>query len=194
MKAPVGANGRFLASFKMGLKPGKYTLRTGALDLKGNKGSVVSVPIDVPDFSQVTTAADGSTKPQLTGTVLVLKDIKDSPASAPEDPADPFAAFRLPTARARPRSHGDLHKTDAVLFFFQIYDLQVDPATGKANGSVQLKLMKEGGALVNSSSATPIETAVFAPGRPGPAGQLPAGQVRRAGRGDRQDLAEDDHR
>ena len=177
MNAPVGANGRFLASFKMGLKPGKYTLRTGALDLKGNKGSVVSVPIEVPDFSQVTTAADGSTKPQLTGTVLVLKDIKDSPPNAPEDPADPFAAFRLSTARLIPVLTANLHKTDAVLFFFQIYDLQVDPATGKANGSVRLKLMKEGGALVNSSSETPIFTAVFTTGiGPVPLASFPPGK------------------
>ncbi len=84
------------------------------------------MPIDLPDFSQVTAAADGSTKPQLTGTVLVVKDIKDSPATAPEDPADPFAAFKLPTARLIPVLTANLHKTDAVLFFFQIYDLQVE--------------------------------------------------------------------
>ena len=164
VNAPVGANGRFLASFKMGLKPGKYTLRTGALDLKGAKASTVSVPIEVPDFSQVTTAADGSTKPQPTGTVLVLKDIKESAPNAPEDPADPFAAFRLSTARLIPVFTASLHKSDSVIFFFQLYDLQVDPATGRANGSVRLKLMKEGGAVVNSSSETPVWTAVFSTG------------------------------
>ncbi|HXY39586.1 MAG TPA: hypothetical protein VEQ10_07950, partial [Vicinamibacteria bacterium] len=176
VNAPVGANGRFLASFKMGLKPGKYTLRTGALDPRGNKASVVSAPIEVPDFSQVATAADGSTKPQLSGTLLVLKDIKESAPSAPEDPADPFAAFRLTTARLIPVFTASLHKGDSVIFFFQLYDLQVDP-TGKANGSVRLKLMKEGGSLLNSSGETPIFTSVFSTGiGPVPLAGFPPGK------------------
>jgi GWxTD domain-containing protein len=163
-KVTVAANGRFLASFKMGLKPGTYTLRTAALVLEGNKGSVVTTPIEVPDFSQVTVAADGSTKPRLTGTVLVLKDVKEVAPGAPVDAADPFAAFQLNTTRLVPVLASALHKSDAVTFFFQLYDLQLDPATGKANGSVRLKLAKEGGAPLHSSSETPVQTAVFSTG------------------------------
>ena len=54
----------------------------------------------------------------------------------------------------------------------------VDPATGKANGSVRLKLMKEGGALVNSSSETPVQTAAFSTGvGPVPLASFPPGML-----------------
>ena len=49
------------------------------------------------------------------------------------------------------------------MFFFQLYDLQVDAATGQANGSVRLKLLREG-ALLNSSKETPVQTSVFSTG------------------------------
>jgi hypothetical protein len=93
-----------------------------------------------------------------------LKDIKEVAANAPADAADPFAAFQLNTTRLIPVWASALHKSDAVMFFFQLYDLQLDAATGKANGSVRLKLAKEGGALLHSSSETPIQTAVFSTG------------------------------
>jgi hypothetical protein len=54
-----------------------------------------------------------------------------------------------------------LHKSDSVTFFFQLYDLQVDAATGKANGGVRLKLAKADGAPLQSSGETAIQTAVF---------------------------------
>ena len=42
--APVGADGAFLAGFKLALRPGKYTLKAGAVDTKGGKGSLTSTP------------------------------------------------------------------------------------------------------------------------------------------------------
>ncbi len=157
VKAPV-ANGRFLASFGLGLKPGKYALNAAVLEVKGNKGSLVSTPIDVPDFAQV--SGEGGRKPQLTGTVLVLRDVQQAAANAPADPADPFAAFQVGPMRLVPVFASSLHKTDTVTFFFQVYDLQVDQA-GKANGSVRLKLAKESGETLQTLPETPIQTAVF---------------------------------
>jgi GWxTD domain-containing protein len=162
VKSPVAADGRFLASFKMGLKPGPYKLQAGALHLKGNKGSVTSTTIDVPDFSG--TSTDGSARPQLTGTILVLKDIKEVAPNAPPTPTDPFAAFQLNTTRLVPVFAASLHKSDAVTFFFQLYGLQADAATGRADGTVRLKLAKDDGALLHSSGETPIQTAVFSTG------------------------------
>ena len=48
--APVGSDGAFLAGFKLALRPGKYTLKAGAVDAKGGKGSLSSTPIAVPDL------------------------------------------------------------------------------------------------------------------------------------------------
>jgi len=147
VKAPV-ANGRFLASFGLGLKPGKHSLNAAVLEAKGDKGSVVSTPIDVPDFAQAS------------GTVLVLRDVQQAAANAPADPADPFAAFEMGPMRLVPAFASSLHKADSVTFFFQVYGLQVD-AAGKANGSVRLKLAKESGETLQTLPETPIQTALF---------------------------------
>jgi GWxTD domain-containing protein len=159
VNAPV-ANGRFLASFGLGLKPGKHTLNAAVLEAKVNKGSVVSTPIDVPDFGQAAGASEGGRKAQPSATILVVKDVQPAAANAPADPADPFAAFRMGPMRLVPVFASSLHTADTVTFFFQVYDLQVDGA-GKANGSVRLKLAREGGETLQTLPETPIQTAVF---------------------------------
>jgi GWxTD domain-containing protein len=160
MKVPVAANGRFLASFRLRLEPGQYTLHAGALDLRGDKGSVVSTPIDVPEFGHATAATEGGTKPGLAGTVLVVKDIEQVAANAPADAADPLAAFRLNTTQLIPVFTASLRKSDSVMFFFQLYGLHLD-ATGRANGSVRLKLTKEGAGPLHTSGETPFQAADF---------------------------------
>ena len=159
--APVGADGKFLAGFKLVLKPGKYTLRAGAVEVKGSKASLASMPIEVPDFSQVQTAADGTTQPLVTGTILVLRKIEDLSPGAAEDPADPFAAFRLTTARLIPVFASQLRRTDSVSFFFQLYDFQVDPATSKASGTARLRLLREGKGQITTSADNAIDTPIF---------------------------------
>jgi GWxTD domain-containing protein len=157
MNAPVGPDGKFLGSVKMGLRPGKYTLRVGAVDVKGGKAALTEAPIEVPSYSQVQTGADGTTKPLLSGTVLVLRGIQEGGG---EDPSDPFNAYRLSAAQLIPVFASELRKTDTVSFFFQVYDLQTD-AAGKANGTARLKVMAEGKGLITGSGETPIDTPVF---------------------------------
>ncbi len=156
-EAPI-SSGKFLATFKMGAKPGKCTLRTAVYATNTKKGSALSLPIEVPDFAQVETAADGSTRPVLSGTVVIVREMQPVAENAPEDPADPFAAFRLTSVRVIPLMPSDLHKTDSVSFFFQVYDLQVDPATKKARGTARVRLVKEGKGQITSSEETAIDT------------------------------------
>ncbi|MFN8095516.1 MAG: GWxTD domain-containing protein [Vicinamibacteria bacterium] len=158
VKAPV-ASGRFLASFGLGLKPGKHSLNAAVLDATGKKGSVVSTPIEVPDFGQAA-ASDGGHDAPPSATILVVKDIQQAAANAPADPADAFAAFQMGPMRLVPVFASSLHKTDAVTFFFQVYGLKVDGA-GKADGSVRLKLAKESGEALQTLPETPIQTALF---------------------------------
>jgi GWxTD domain-containing protein len=160
VNAPVGEDGRFLASFKMGLKPGRYELKAGAVDVKSSKASLATTPIEVPDFSQEQTAADGSEKPVMSGTVIVVRQIEDVPANAPEDPADPFGAFRLSNARMIPVFPSQLRPSDTVSFFYQVYDLQVD-AGGKANGTARLRILSPTRGVVTGSAETPIETSPY---------------------------------
>jgi GWxTD domain-containing protein len=177
MTVPVGADGAFLASFKLGLRPGKYTLKAGAVDVKGGKASLVTIPIEVPDFAKVETASDGTvTKVPSAGSVLVVRTIEELPGGT-SNPEHPFSAFELGTVRLIPTFGGAARKTEQVEFFYQVYDLKVDPATGKADANAFVSILKDGkGAVARApvnhietefagSSVGPISLANFEPGK-----------------------------
>jgi GWxTD domain-containing protein len=133
--AELQPDGSFLASYRMGLKPGKYTMHAGALDEKTGKGALASIPIDVPNLNRGELSM---------ATLLILKDVQDMPENAPEDRENPFSAFILGRARLVPRFGTKFAKSDALSFFYQVYDLKVDEATGKASGVAILTLLKDG--------------------------------------------------
>ncbi len=161
MDVPVDADGRFLASFKMGLKPGKHELKVAAVDNGSGKASVASLPIEVPDFGRVQTGADGSIKPLISASVMVISRIEELKGNAPDDPADPFWAYRLGSeVQMIPILKSDLRRSDTVSFFYQVYDLQVD-STGKANGTARLQIMLEGKGLITGSPMTEMTTPTF---------------------------------
>jgi hypothetical protein len=156
MVLPVGADGSFLASFKLGLKPGKYTLKAGAVDVKGGKAALASVPVEVPDFSKVETAPDGAVaKVVSASSIFVVRGIED--VTAP-DPQHPFAAFELGKVRLVPTFGGRASKAEQVEFFYQVYDLKLDPATGKADAVALLSVLKDGKTPVAKAPANQIET------------------------------------
>ncbi len=158
--APVGADGAFLASFKLALRPGKYTLKVGAVEPKSGKGSLASIPIEVPDFSKVDTAADGTTAPVPTaGTLLFVSKVDDLPPGTKEDPSHPFAAFELGTMRLHPFFGSSFTKSDELNIVFQVYDLSVDKTTGKANATATLSILKDGTTPV-AKLDQPIEGAI----------------------------------
>jgi GWxTD domain-containing protein len=157
MNAPVGADGAFVGSFKMGLKPGRYTLKAGAVDLKGGKASLASTPIEVPNLAKVEPAADGSAQPvPSAASVILLRDVEEIAPGAAVDPAHPFAAYSLPQARLIPLFGTTLHKADQLSIFYQVYDLTVGPA-GKADGLAILSILKDGKAPV-ARTQNPIDT------------------------------------
>ena len=156
--APVAADGAFLGSFKLGLKPGKYTLKAGAVDLKSGKGSLATLPIEVPDFSKVESGADGSSHPVVSAAQpLLVRDIEELPAGTNPDPAHPFAAFTLGMARLIPYFGTTFHKADSISIFFQVYDLSTD-LNGKADGLATISILK--GTAPVASARNPITTAV----------------------------------
>jgi GWxTD domain-containing protein len=145
MNVPVGPDGRFLASFKLPLRPGKYTLKAAAVDTKSGKGSLASLPVEVPDLAQVETAPDGSVKNlPSAGSVLFVGEIDDIPPGGKDDPAHPFAAFALGTMRLHALFGSTFAKADQVHIVYQVYDLSVDGATGKANATATLTILKDG--------------------------------------------------
>jgi len=161
MTIPVGADGAFIGSFKLLLKPGKYTLKAGAIDPKSGKGSLVSMPSEAPDFSKVETAADGSTHPVPTAApLLIVRDIEDLPAGTNPDPAHPYAAFMLGTARMIPYFGTTFHKSQSISIFYQSYDLGTD-LNGKADAVATVSILK-GGAVPIATNRNPITTSVGA--------------------------------
>jgi GWxTD domain-containing protein len=157
----AAADGSVVASFKMGLKPGHYTLKAGLLDAKGGKASLASQAMDVPDFARIETGADGSVSPlPSVGSIIMVRDVEELPPGAPADPSHPFAAFELGPARLVPYFDRIAHRSERVAFFYQVYDLRVDPATGKADAVATLALLKDGKTPVAKAAANPIQTPV----------------------------------
>ncbi|HXY42286.1 MAG TPA: GWxTD domain-containing protein, partial [Vicinamibacteria bacterium] len=144
MRAPVGPDGTFVGSFKLTLPPGRYTLKAGALDVNSAKGSVTTMPVEVPDLAKTATAV-----------VMLLRDVEDVPADT--DAAHAFAAFSLATTRLVPHFGTTLHKTDPLVIFYQAYNLATD-RDGKADASVTVSILK--GAFALASHRDPIHTPV----------------------------------
>ena len=153
--APLAADGSFVGSFKLGLRPGKYTLKAGVVDVKGGKASLASLPIEVPDFAKVETTPDGTTVKVATASVIVVKGVEELSGSSPEHP---LAAFELGRMRLDPVFAGVVHKADQVEFFYQVYDLTKDPATGKANAVANMSVLRDGKTPVAKAPPNPIET------------------------------------
>jgi GWxTD domain-containing protein len=162
--AEATSDGAFVTSFKLGLKPGKYDLTSGALETKSGKGSVTSAPVVVPDFNTG----------ELTATLMIVREVE--PLTDPSAGANgPYAAFSLGKFRLLPHVGNTFAKTDSISFFYQYYDAKVDEQTKKASVVVSLSVLK--GALpqaraadqsyemaVGGNAVGPIPLTDFAPG------------------------------
>jgi GWxTD domain-containing protein len=164
---PLGEDGAFVASFKLGLRPGRYTLKAGAVDVKGGKASLATTPIEVPDLSKVEPGPDGTEVPvATTSSVLVVRAIEDLPEGA-SDPRHPYAALELGRARLVPLFGGQARQSEQVEVFYQVYDLAVDPGTGQADAVALVSILKDGKTPVAKAPENPIQTA-FAGSSVGP--------------------------
>jgi GWxTD domain-containing protein len=124
------ADGAFVASYRLGVKPGKYTIHAGALDENTGKGSLTTTNVEAPDLN----------KGELSlSSLLIIREVEENATS---DPAHPFAAYLLGGARLIPRFGAVFTKDDAVSFFYQYYDARVDESTGKASTVASLSILK----------------------------------------------------
>lgn len=174
MKATVGSDGAFVGSFKLTLKPGRYTLKVGALDVASARGSIVTQPVEAPDFSKVETAADGSTRRVPSAALLLVREIEDVPAGAASDPADPYAAFSLGTTRLVPHFGTTFHRADPLVIFYQVYDLGTGPS-GRADAAATVSILNGTSGLathqdaittpIGGSAVGPVPLASLEPGR-----------------------------
>jgi GWxTD domain-containing protein len=130
VSVPLAADESFVATYRMVLRPGKYTLWGGAVDPKSQKGSLISMPVEVPDLN----------RDEITfGTLFLIQRMEEGIA---EDAAYPFSAFVFGTNRIIPW-FGDVVPLDQPLYFFyQFYDAKTDEATGKRNAVATLAVFK----------------------------------------------------
>ena len=158
VRAEVQPDGSFVASYGVSVAPGQYTLNVGAVVGEGPLGALASAPIEVPDLSRVATAEDGSTeKLPSTASILFVREVVKLPDAA-TDPGHPYAAFRLGQTQIVPHFGRALRQSDTVHFFYFIYDLPVDPATGAADATVAFAILK-GGKPVAEAPANPATSA-----------------------------------
>lgn len=163
--ADVDAEGKFVASYRLGLRPGIYELKVGTLDPATNKGAVLAQPLEVPDFNKGEISIS---------TVFALEDIRD----ATPDPRHAFAGFDIPPHRLVPRFGNVFKQSDSIQISYQFYDAKVDEATKKAATVVRLQVLKASGGvtaeapeqqfddpLVSGSVVGPVSLAKYLPGK-----------------------------
>ena len=160
VRGTVEADGAFIASYGVPLKPGRYSLRVTLVT--GDKTSLASTPVDVPDFD-----APGLKR----GSLLLYPE-----GEPPADAQDPYSAFAVGALRLRPRLGNVFTPADALHAVCVLYGGQADPATGKASLRARLSFTRDGRPVAAGQpetfdtasavvSAGPVPLADFAPGR-----------------------------
>jgi GWxTD domain-containing protein len=148
VNAPVDASGEFAASYRLALKPGKYTVRAGAYDDATKKGSLSTSEVEVPDLNTGEISA---------ASLILVKEIEEN---ASTDPAHPYSAYLIGNARLVPRSGRTFTKADSVMIFWQYYDAKPDPATGKPSVVVTLGIVDKSGKPVAKAADQPTDQPV----------------------------------
>jgi GWxTD domain-containing protein len=127
--APVDDSGGVLASYRLFLRPGHYTLRYGLLDAKTGRGASSAQGIDVPDLSG----------PELSAaSLLVVKEIVEG---ATGNPAEPLDAFVLGGLRLVPRFQNAFTRGETAHFFYGVNG-STDDTTGKADLTTGFSILK----------------------------------------------------
>jgi GWxTD domain-containing protein len=173
--AAVQPDGSFIASYGMAFPPGEYTLNVGVV--VGDLASLVSKPVEVPDFSKVETAPDGTeTLLPSVASILFVREVEELPANTKPDPKLAYAAFRLGPMQLIPYFGRELEQSDTVSFFYLIYNLEEDPSTQKADAVVAFSILKNGRTPVAQAPENPVTTPMAASAiGPVPLGAYPPG-------------------
>ena len=151
--APVQSDGAVLASFRLFLRPGRYTLRSGLLDGKSGKGGVTSHAIAVPDLGGADLSA---------GTLLVVREVAEG-ASA--DPADPLDAFVLGSLKLVPRFGNIFTRGEAATFVYGVSG-SADEGTGRSDLTISLSLLEGSRVVAETPAQSFAEAHVFTSVRP----------------------------
>jgi hypothetical protein len=124
----------------MALKPGKYTLNVGVLDPKTSKGTVLSEPVEVPDF--------GSDELTITP-LLVLREVAEGAGT----PQDAMAAFTLGNTRFIPNFGNVFKPEESVSVIAALYNVP-SGASGKPSFTYSYSIAKDGKPIAETEPFT----------------------------------------
>ena len=152
--ALVKDDGSLVASYKMQVKPGTYTIKSGLLEEATGRGSIVSQSFEAPnlDTGQLAVAS-----------LLVLEDITDV---AEPDAKHAYDAYTLGGTRLVPRFGRSFKQSESASFFSQVYDGQLDAETGKPSVTLSLSLRNAKRVVAKAGDAnfdTPVAGNVVGP-------------------------------
>jgi hypothetical protein len=176
--AEVAPDNSFLASYGMASKPGTYTVNVAVVDAAGQKGTVVSTPIKMPDFG---------TDDLAVSEVMILEDVQEGVTVSP---TDPYWAFALGNTRLLPHFDNAFRPSDSVMLLGVLYNAKTEdppvvvdgaappeePAPAKASVTVGFSISKDGKLVAqapdqsyDTPSATPgvgpVPLAKYGPGK-----------------------------
>jgi hypothetical protein len=155
MLADVDPAGGFIASYKVAVNPGKYTLKVAVLDTNSKKGSVVTKPLEVPSFStgELTIAP-----------IIPLAAFEEQPK---KDPKNALESFAIGGYRFVPRFGNVFKPSESLTVSYQFYDAKVDPATQKPATIASVRILKPGGSPIaqgpDDAFDTPIGGTIVGP-------------------------------
>jgi GWxTD domain-containing protein len=163
MTVNVAPDNSYVASFGMALKPGTYAMKVALLDPQTSKGSVVTMPLKMPDYG-----AEGLTLSPL----LVLRDVQDTPGN----PQDALAAFQLGPMRFIPHYGNVFSPDESITLLTFLYNPKVDATTGKSSTTASFSILKDGKPVAKADeqnydtpgagpSVGPVPLAKFTPGK-----------------------------
>jgi GWxTD domain-containing protein len=123
--AADGPAGGFVYQARTNLKPGAYHMTVVVEDkvVKGQMGTLVQ-PLDIPDYS---------TKNFDMSSVALLAQYGRKEEGVGPDEEKKGGLFSMGSFRLVPRALPVLSKTEALAFYYQVYNPSPDPATGKPN-------------------------------------------------------------
>jgi GWxTD domain-containing protein len=124
--AADGPAASFVYQARTNLKPGAYHMTVVVEDkvVKGQMGTLVQ-PLAVPDYSAKTF--------DMSSVSLLAQYGRKDDAAGPDDEKKGSGLFSMGSFRLVPRALPVLSKSDALAFYYQIYNPSPDPATSKPN-------------------------------------------------------------
>jgi GWxTD domain-containing protein len=145
IEARVDDQGRFVASWPLSVPPGLYTLRLGAVDPQGGKGSTTNLIFEAPDFSGA--SGIGISQP------VVFAEMRQGVTAAPKDA---MGALTLGNNQLLPPFGNVFAPEDALQVLVFVYGAQTDP---NGAGSIGTTFeIRRGGETVSRSQEQVFET------------------------------------